>query len=639
MQSKQISKELKMTQGLSREEFIAEVYKEFERRRAERRPYELQWQLNMNFLMGNQYCTISGRGEVEDSDKVFFWQEREVYNHIAPIVETRLAKLSRVRPKMSVLPATADDKDIGVAKTSSLILESAAAKLELDKLIGSATMWSETCGTCFYKAVWDPKIGKPLGRDGKEELFEGEVSISVVPPYEIFPDSNSCQDIEACRSIIHARAYPVEVIRDIWNVEISGGEVNVFDLNSVSNVAGGLGYTATVPKITASKRTGHAMVLEYYEAPGADFPEGRLAVVAGNQLVHIGSLPFANGTDGVRAFPFIRQASIEQPGCFFGTCVTERAIPVQRAYNAVKNRKHEFLNRIAMGVLTVEDGSVDTDNLSEEGLSPGKILVYRQGSTPPVFMDTGRVPGEFSYEEDRLLSEFVSISGISELMRSSQANPNITSGTALQLLIEQDDTRLSITAELVKNAARTIAKHILRLYKQFAVSKRAARIIGGNGNVDYFYWKCSDISSEDIVFTTENEISQTPAQRQNFVFELLRAGLLLDENGKLSNRMRSRVLDLLGFGLWENSKDIEALHMKRAQEENLELRPVAVNEIDDHEIHIVEHSRYLLSGDYSKNKSDPTEILTEHIREHKSKLSFKAEDISKILSQAKGGES
>ena len=43
--------------------------------------------------------------------------------------------------------------------------------------------------------------------------------------------------------------------------------------------------------------------------------------------------------------------------------MVERAIPVQRAYNAVKNRKHEFLNRIAMGVLTVEDGSVDTDNL------------------------------------------------------------------------------------------------------------------------------------------------------------------------------------------------------------------------------------------------------------------------------------
>jgi hypothetical protein len=58
-------------------------------------------------------------------------------------------------------------------------------------------------------------------------------------------------------------------------------------------------------------------------------------------------------------------------------------IPLQKAYNAVKNRKHELLNRISMGILTVEDGSVDTDNLKEEGLMPGKILIYRQGCQVP----------------------------------------------------------------------------------------------------------------------------------------------------------------------------------------------------------------------------------------------------------------
>ncbi|MCX4286529.1 MAG: hypothetical protein OSJ68_04460, partial [Clostridia bacterium] len=89
--------------------------------------------------------------------------------------------------------------------------------------------------------------------------------------------------------------------------------------------------------------------------------------------------------------------------------VIERVIPVQRAYNAVKNRKHEFLNRLAMGVLTVENGSVDTDNLEEEGLSPGKILVYRQGAEKPSLMDSGDVPADFAYEEDRLLSEFETV--------------------------------------------------------------------------------------------------------------------------------------------------------------------------------------------------------------------------------------
>ena len=107
--------------------------------------------------------------------------------------------------------------------------------------------------------------------------------------------------------------------------------------------------------------------------------------------------------------PFVRQISAEQAGCFWGASVVERVIPIQRAYNAVKNRKHEFMNRLAMGVLTVEDGSVDTENLEEEGLSPGKILVYRQGSVKPQLMDSGAVPDDFSTEEDRLLQEFVTV--------------------------------------------------------------------------------------------------------------------------------------------------------------------------------------------------------------------------------------
>ena len=86
------------------EELVREVKEDFAARREMRRPYELTWQLNMNFLMGNQFCNITGRGEIEQDEKYFFWQEREAYNHIAPIIETRVAKLDRVRPAIKVMP-------------------------------------------------------------------------------------------------------------------------------------------------------------------------------------------------------------------------------------------------------------------------------------------------------------------------------------------------------------------------------------------------------------------------------------------------------------------------------------------------------------------------------------------------------
>ena len=107
------------------------------------------------------------------------------------------------------------------------------------------------------------------------------------------------------------------------------------------------------------------------------------------------------------------------------------------------------------------------------------------------------------------------------------------------------------------------------------------------------------------------------------VFDLLNAGLLHDENGKLSNRMRVKALDLLGFGVWENAQDINELHLKKASNENLkfmegeEIEPL---EVDDHSIHITEHTALLLGSEFTK-KAERNKKLMEnvlkHIRRHK----------------------
>ncbi|HRR90442.1 MAG TPA: hypothetical protein P5161_06675, partial [Eubacteriales bacterium] len=100
------------------EDIVAETKADFLKRQEERRPLELNWRLNMNFLLGNQYAEITGTGDIEDSGKQYFWQQREVFNHIAPMIETRLAKLSRVRAGVTVQPATNDEADIRAAKLS-----------------------------------------------------------------------------------------------------------------------------------------------------------------------------------------------------------------------------------------------------------------------------------------------------------------------------------------------------------------------------------------------------------------------------------------------------------------------------------------------------------------------------------------
>ena len=68
--------------------------------------------------------------------------------------------------------------------------------------------------------------------------------------------------------------------------------------------------------------------------------------------------------------------------------LVDMLIPCQRSYNALKGRYAEYINRLSTGVIVVEDGSADIDELVEDGIASGKVIVYRQGSVPPTISYT-----------------------------------------------------------------------------------------------------------------------------------------------------------------------------------------------------------------------------------------------------------
>ncbi len=603
---------------------VHEVLEDFKQRQINKRAFESTWQLNINFLLGNQYCFLNGKNDLIDEKKQFFWQEREVFNHIAPIVDLRMSKLAKIRPALTIVPFSDDPKDIACAKVSKNLIKSISYDLNLNSIIAKATMWSEITGTSFYKVSWNAQKGRLVSYDENgAPVYEGEAEITAVSPFEIYPDSNTYSQVDDCKSIIHARAYQVDEIKNIWGVDVKGDDIDVFSLESITNL-GGLGYQASATSVGKKMQKNHAVVIERYEAPSVEFPNGRLVIVAGERLIHVGELPYENQLNSKRGFPFIKQCCLPVPNSFWGTSIIERCIPVQRAYNAVKNRKHEFLNRISMGVLAVEDGSVDIENLEDEGLCPGKILVYRQGATQPKMLASETIPASFENEEDRLLEEFLNISGVSDMLTNHTIRTGNISGVALQLLMEQDEERILTSADEIKSGVKEIAKHILRLYKQFAVIPHTSRLVGENGGIEMFYWKNSDITSEDVVFETENELTQTVTQKRSFIYDLLNTGLLQDESGKMTNSTKQKVLEQLGFGIWDNTQDLRSLQTNRANDENYNLIKTheinAPMEIDDHNIHINEHVCFMLGKEFEKavkHNPDIQQTMLAHIREHK----------------------
>ena len=611
---------------------VEEVRADYQARRNARLSLEMQWQLNINFMMGNQYSYIANNGAIREDEKQYFWQEKEVFNHIAPIIETRISKVSSSTPNIVVVPASTNETDVESAKLSKEIIKSVSNRLNLQDIIKSALTWSEICGTSFYKVVWNTNSGKMVASDELgNQIYEGDVQVEVVSPFEIFPDNLACERLENVKSLIYARAVEIGEIKTLWGVDVQPETVHSFSLDSNVGNLGGLGYDAHINKVANVELKNHCVVIERYIRPTKSHPNGRLTIVAGDKLLFDGELPYLNDELGGRTFPFIKQVSNYIPGNFFGVSVIERLIPLQRAYNAVRNRKHEFFNRSVMNVLAVEDGSVDTDSLEIDGLSPGKVLVYRQGSKVPEIMSEPDCNLNFEEEEERLLGEFKTVSGVSDIMSDSYSRYTNMSGVALQLLAEQDNARLSTSIDSSKLAIKIMAKFILRLYKQFAVLPRLLKISGESGNVQMYYWDQNEICSDDVMFDASSDANETLAQRRTMLLDLINQGLMYDQDGHFSQSMRKRCLDMLGFGMWENGTDLSSLQINRAKEENLTAnknQELNVLPIDDHQLHIDEHIAYILGGEIKKvpQSKHVVEKLLKHIEEHKKFLKMAEND-------------
>ena len=583
---------------------VREVTEKFAERQKQRRMLERGWELNMNFLSGNQYVGITPAGELEEEQPRYYWQCREVFNHIAPAIDTRCAKLAQVRPVMSVRAATGEEGDMRTAKISSNVLRSVLEECSFDETMARAAVWSETCGTSFYKVLWDASA-----RGG-----EGGVCIAAVPPFEIYPEDLSCERVEDQPSIIHARAMPVAEISERYGIKAAPekAEFPLAPYAAASNFAGGLGRGAL------PVREDCALVIEYYEKPTRAYPKGRFLAVAGGRLAYEGELPYCNGEAGERGYPFAKQCALEFSGAFFGGSIIDRMIPVQRAFNAVKNRKHEFLNRLTAGVLAVEDGSVDTEELIEEGLPPSKVLVYRQGAPAPKMLAPDSLPSEFQQEEERLLDEFILVSGVSELSSTTQNRTHVTSATGLQLLIELDDTRLAVTTDSIRRAVKKVGRQVLRLMRQFAGKRRLMRMTGEGKKVEMYYFSSADISSDDVVFETENEGAVSPSRRRSLIYEMYDKGLFAGEDGSVPEETRERVLDALGFGGLDSARGLKPLHRNKAAEENLRLaegEEVRADFYDDDDAHISEHTRFLLSDEFAAGEETKARIEA-HLKEH-----------------------
>lgn len=615
---------------LFKEDIIANIFEELEKRKNERSSLERQWTLNANFLVGNQYCEIHPyTGDIEQLDSVYEWLNRETFNNIAPLIQTRIANLKKINYLMKVTPATNELDDYAKAEVSTSVLQHTQKVSDFESKKDTMIYWNELCGNCFWLSWWDKAKGEKLGvetiidigEDGIERktetaYYQGDLDYGLITPYEVFPESVFKQGVDNQRSIILEQVKTVDDIYDLYGIKVEGSNVETFELTPVTS-GGGFGYENTVISVGHRTAENAERVITYFEKPSRHRPNGLMVIIIGTEhLVYYGDLPYSK-------IPLIQTVCHEVPGQFFGKSVIEDLIPLQRTYNGCINSIHEYIKRIPLGSYIAEEGSIDIDEYGEHGLEPGSILFYHAGATPPVPVPIGQLPSEIMIERQNLKNDMEYVAGVSQLMVTGNTPSGVTSGTAISNLMEIDNTRLSLTGDHVRNSIRKLAVLWLEIYKKYAKTHRIVNYVGTNNIGKALVWSAEDINSYDVNYITENELLMSEEMQKQRFFDAYNMGLFTDAEGRIPERVKLMALEFMKVGNYSDIMNINSLQIQAAQRENVFFEEGVipeVSEFDEHEIHIEEHLRYILQMDFKilkHKKPEYAAILENHIREHK----------------------
>lgn len=611
------------------DDIVSKVKEDLQNRRDDKNAYELQWQLNANYYCGNQYCAINtAQCCIEQVDAVHPWMEHEVYNQIAPLIETRIANLKKINYSMRVKPRTTELDDYAKADVSTDILRWIQNTTDFNAKKNSAIAWNEITGNCFILSWWDTSKGRlyaeeqkiVLDEDGAEKIetsaaFEGDLSYGLLSPYEVFPESIFKQGIENQRSIIIEQALTVDDVFDIYGVKVEGETVTTFSLTPATECWGD-GFDHTAMTIGTRSVEDACRVITRFERPSRRYPSGVLTIVLGDKLFYHGELPYDR-------IPLVQITCREVPGQFFGKSAIEGLIPLQNAYNGVMNRIHDYLKQVTHGGWWVEEGSIDMDDFIENGAEPGAAIPYRKGWTPPIQFQNSTIPPEILQERYTLKNDMEYVAGTSQLMVNGSLPNGVSSGTAIENLMNVDNTRLSLTGDNLRNAVKELAIMWLGIYKRYACNARVLQCTGSN-HIGYArMWTRDDINSYDVEFTTENELQMSEETQKQRFFDSYNMGLFTDSKGVVSEEVKARLRQNMVPGDYSQMLSLDSLESEAAQRENAMFDEGVipeVNEFDEHEIHIAEHLRYrhqLKFEILKRNKPEYARAFEDHIRIHK----------------------
>ncbi len=187
----------------------------------------------------------------------------------------------------------------------------------------------------------------------------------------------------------------------------------------------------------------------------------------------------------------------------------------------------------------------------------------------------------------------------------------------MQILLEQDATRIGIVTENHEHAWADVGRHVLKFASECYVTDRLLKVTGQGLDYTVKSFKGADLRNNHDVFVIRGStIPNSKVYERQEILNTYQAGLLGDP---MDPKLRQKVLGMLQYGdvgeMWQDfSIDMNQINrdIDMIKKDEIPL----VHEMDNHALHIQEKNRLRKSDKFTAMPPNQQAVLESNIEEH-----------------------
>jgi hypothetical protein len=544
--------------------------------------HEGVWMTNTAYLLGfdSVYYDTTNRvfRSVDGTASIGLRRNRVFENLILPAVQNRQARLCKQAPKFEVRPEDNSNEAKEAARLGREVLLQLWDECDLNLKRLPLTMWLQQCGHAYLHVYYDDEQGAPLYDPETQSFmgYEGKVCVEPVSAFEIFTDPLATT-LEEAQWIVRAKVRKLDYFRTrypergmlvkeegAWLLSIQ------YEQRIQSLSSNGMSSASSSVQMENS-----AIELSYYEKRSRKHPEGRHVITANGVILKDGPLP-------VGEIPYGKFDDVLIAGKYYSEATITHARPLQDQYNRTLTRRAKWTNQLLAGKYIAARGhALAPEALDDES---GEVVEYDPvaNAAPPSAMQTPVIPAYAYTETDQLKESLYNIFGLSEVSRGQLPSAAIPA-VGMQLLIEQDETRIGIEVEQHEHAYARIGTLMLLYAAKYFKTDRNIAEKNANGELIINKFSGKDLPQRpDVKVVRGSTVPTSSAMRRQEVMNAYTGGLLGNPQDPL---VQERVLEMMEFGQSEGLWEDAALDANQARREILMIEQGQMPPIDKFDNH------------------------------------------------------